>query len=236
MKSNSLDERLAELQQAKVLEILHQEAGTGLQKTLELAQSAFYFADYVIQMVEASTPLPQPIACQEGCHFCCCNQVELTPPEAIFLGHYVERQFTDEEKNELNAALHRSLELQAGKSKAAMARIRPPCPLLKDRRCSAYPARPLVCRAMHSLDAKKCAAAYKKRDLTSPPYYAHRHDISFSISQGLLAGCRALGCQAAPLELARALLDYLQQPQPVERWLQGDAVFTTNSLPKSVKK
>lgn len=236
IQSNSLDARLAELQQAKVSELLHQAAGTGLQKTLELAQSAIYCADYVIQMVEASTPLPQPLACQEACYFCCCNQVELTPPEAIFLGHYVERYFTDEQKKELNAALNRSLELQAGKSKAALARIRPPCPLLQDRKCSAYPARPLVCRAMHSLDAKKCKSAYKKRDLTSPPYYAHRHDISFSISQGLLAGCRAEGCQAAPLELARALLDYGRQPQPVARWLQGEEVFTSNSLAKGHKK
>lgn len=236
MKSKSLDTRLAELQLAKVREILHQAAGTGLQKTLELAQSAIYFADYVIQMVEAANAMPQPIACQEGCYFCCCNQVELTPPEAIFLGHYVERFFTEEDQKELHAALQRSLELQAGKSKTAMARIRPPCPLLKDRKCSAYPARPLVCRAMHSLDAKKCESAYKKRDLTSPPYYAHRHDIYFSISHGLLAGCRAEGCQADPLELVRALLDYFLQPQPVARWLQGEEVFTTNALPKSVKK
>ncbi len=232
----SIDERLVELQQAKVLEILGQAAATGLQNTLELAMSAFYFADHVIKMVEAANTLPQPLACEEGCHFCCCNQVELTPPEAIFLGHYAESHFAEAEKQELSAALQRSLELQAGKSKKDLARARPPCPLLKDRKCSAYAARPLVCRAMHSLDAKKCESAYKNRDLTSPPYYAHRHDICFSISQGLLAGCRAGGCQAAPLELAQALLDFLHQPRPVERWLQGEAVFTTYSRPKAIKK
>jgi Fe-S-cluster containining protein len=213
-----------ELQQAKVLEILHLGAGTGT-KVLELALSAFHFADHVIQVVEAANPLPQPLACQEGCYFCCCNQVELTPPEVLSLGHFVELYFPGAKKKELMGALRHSVELQAGKSKTELARIRPPCPFLRDRKCSVYPARPLVCRAMHSLDAKKCEAAYKKRDLTSPPYYAHRHDIFFSISQGLLAGCRAAACQAAPLELARALQDYFTQPRPLERWLQGEEVF-----------
>jgi len=220
-----MDERLAELQKAKVMEILHQGTGAGLQKTLEVALSAFFFADHVIHLVESANTLPQPIACQVGCHFCCCNQVELTPPEALYLGHYVERHFADGEKKGLMAALRRSLDLQAGKSKVEMARIRPPCPLLQDRKCSAYPARPLMCRAMHSLDTKKCESAYKKRDLTSPPYYAHRQEICFSISQGLLAGCQAGGCQSAPLELSRGLLDFLTQPRPLERWLQGEKVF-----------
>lgn len=224
MQKTHIDQRLADLQQAKVIEILHQGAGTG-DKALELALSAFYFADHVINLIESSSPLPTPIACQEGCYFCCCNQVELTPPEALSLGHFVELYFTDKKKKELIAALRRSLDLQTGKSKAEIAQIRPPCPLLKDRKCSAYPARPLVCRAMHSLDAGQCEAAYNNRDLTSPPYYAHRHEVYYSISQGLLAGCRAVACQSAPLELTRALLDYFRQPRPIEGWLQGEEVF-----------
>ncbi|MBI4794387.1 MAG: YkgJ family cysteine cluster protein [Deltaproteobacteria bacterium] len=228
-----MDQRLLELQQAKVIEIVHQSARAGVQKILELALSAFYFADHVIQVVESANTLPRPIACQEGCYFCCCNQVELTTPEALFLGHYVEQHFADEEKKGLMSALRRSLDLQAGKHKVEMARIRPPCPLLQDRKCSAYPARPLVCRAMHTLDAEQCEEAFNNRDLTSPPYYAHRHEIYFSISQGLLAGCRAVGCQSAPLELSRALLDYFNQPRPVERWLQGEKVFKISRPPKN---
>ncbi|MBI4643226.1 MAG: hypothetical protein HY743_05745 [Deltaproteobacteria bacterium] len=192
-----MDQRLLELQQAKVIEIVHQSARAGVQKILELALSAFYFADHVIQVVESANTLPRPIACQEGCYFCCCNQVELTTPEALFLGHYGEQHFADEEKKGLMSALRRSLDLQAGKHKVEMARIRPPCPLLQDRKCSAYPARPLV------------------------------------FSQGLLAGCQAVGCQSAPLELSRALLDYFNQPRPVERWLQGEKVFKISRPPKN---
>ena len=235
-KNNPIDERLAALQQAKVIEIVHQSAGAG-EKALELALSAFYFADHVINLIESATPLPTPIVCEIGCHFCCLSQVELTPPEALFLGHFVEQNFSEDEKKELLAQCQRSLDLMAGKNKKQIAKIREklPCPLLREGKCSAHPARPLVCRAMHALDAKACEKALKTADLSSPPYYAHRQEIFFSISQGLLAGCRDVGCQSAPLELARALLDYFTQPRPVERWLQGEEVFNTKSHPKGIK-
>jgi len=230
MHNNPIDQRLVELQQAKVIEIFHQEGGTG-EKAGELALSAFYFADHVIGLIEAATPLPTPIACEIGCHFCCLSQVELTPPEALFLGHYVEQHFSEIEKKELLQRIRRSLDLQAGKRKREIAKIRKklPCPLLREGKCAAHPARPLVCRAMHALDAGACKKALKKADLSSPPYYAHRQEIFFSISQGLLAGCRAVGCQSAPLELARGLLDFFTQPQPLERWLRGEEVFNLDS-------
>ena len=225
--NNSLDERLSELQKAKVKEIFRQPAGVGA-KALDMALSAFFFADHVVELVERATPLPTPIACREGCDSCCYSQVELSPPEALFLGRFVDQLFSEAEKEALLERSRRSLDLQAGKTKVEIAKIREslPCPLLRDHRCAAHQARPLVCRAMHALDAVACQKALKTADLSSPPYYAHRQEIFSSISQGLLDGCRAVGCQSAPLELSLALLDYFAQPQPLKRWLQGEAVFT----------
>jgi hypothetical protein len=226
LQNTSIDERLIALQQAKVSEIFLQAAGAGA-KALDMALSAFFFADHVVEMVERATPLPTAIACKEGCDSCCYIQVELSPPEALFLGRFVEQLFSEDEKKELLVRCRRSLDLQAGKNKKKIARIRGklPCPLLQNRKCMAHEARPLVCRAMHALDAGACEKALKNADLSSPPYYAHRQEIFYSISQGLLAGCRAVGLQSGPLELTRALLDYFRQPRPLERWLQGEEIF-----------
>ena len=226
MTRNPVDQQLVELQKSRVIEIFQQPGGAA-EKAREMALSAFFFADHVIGLIEAANPLPQSIPCQVGCHFCCFIQVELTPPEALILGDYVEQHFSETEKKELLARSQRSLDLQAGKDKQGIAKIREqlPCPLLQEGKCTAHRVRPLVCRAMHALDAKACEKALKTADLSSPPYYAHRQEISFSISLGLLAGCQAVGCQSAPLELSRALLDYFSQPQPRERWLQGEKVF-----------
>lgn len=221
-----MDKRLAALQQTNVIEIV--QSGRTEEKALELGFSAFFFADHVIQAVESANTLPQPLACIEGCNFCCYNLLEVTPPEALFLGHYVAQEFSDQEKQELLEALERAIALRAGKNKVQLAKIRQklPCPLLRDGRCSAHRARPLMCRAMHSLDAAQCRAAFQSRDRISPPYYAHRHEIFFSIGQGLLAGCREIGCQSHPLELGKALRDCLTQPRAAARWIQGEEVFS----------
>jgi Fe-S-cluster containining protein len=192
-----------------------------------VAGSAFFFGNHVINVVETATPLPHPLACLEGCNFCCYNLLEVTPPEALFLGYYVEREFSDLEKRELLEVLEKAAAFRAGKDKKQLAGMRQElaCPLLKDGRCAAYPARPLMCRAMHSLDAAQCREAFYQGDRVSPPYYAHRHDITFAIGQGLLAGCRAAGLQSRALELSRALLDCLTQERPRERWIQGEEIF-----------
>lgn len=212
------------------MEIFHQTGGSP-EAAREMALSAFVFADHVVGLVEAANPLPTPIPCRAGCYYCCHCQVELTPPEALFLGNFLEQQLSETEKKELVTGLERAVNLKAGKSKLEIATLRQqlPCPLLREKKCGAYPARPLVCRAMHTLDARACENSLKTADLASPPYYSHRQDIFFAISQGLMAGCQAVGCQSGPLELTRALLDYFTQPRPLERWLKGEAVFQVDA-------
>jgi hypothetical protein len=97
---------------------------------LELAFQAFSLADQLINYFELENHLPQPIACREGCNFCCFNQVEVTPPEALRLGHYVGQNFSTEEKDALMARVARSLSLKAGRaSKRSAASGISSCPL-----------------------------------------------------------------------------------------------------------
>jgi Fe-S-cluster containining protein len=224
-QATPIDERLAALARETVLEI-GQRGRTG-ETALELAFSAMVLADHVLDRFESETPLPQPIVCRPGCDFCCYLQVELTPPEALLLGRRIEENFSRDAKVRLLASLERSWNLKAGKSKQEIARIRRelPCPLLRDRRCSVYPVRPLLCRAMHALDAGQCASASRSQDLAPVDHYAHRREFIIAIAKGLADGCRALGCQCGSLDLTGAILDYFGEPKPAERWIMGEAVF-----------
>ncbi len=204
-------------------------AGSGMTpaRALEVAGSAHFLAGHLIRRVEAANPLPQPLACREGCDCCCYNQVELTPPEALLLGHWLDQNFTPPEKDLLVERIARTLTLTSGQDKVAMARRRRenPCPLLVERRCAAYGVRPLTCRAMHALDAEQCEHELRSGCLSGSAYYAHRQDLTISVVAGLRAGCRALGWQDGPLDLVRALHDYFTQENPVARWLRGEKVF-----------
>ena len=219
-------EPISQREKETVIEII--QGGQTAEKALEVGLSALIWADHTLARFDWENDLPRPLACTAGCDHCCFNQVELTPPEALFIGHFVERHFSPEEKDRLLEKVENSLSRMAGKSKKEIAGIRRelPCPLLRAQRCSVYPARPLVCRAMHSLDAGHCESSLWAGDLASGAYYSQRQEMVLAIARGLLAGCLAMGCQSGTLDLAQALQDYFRRPDPRARWIKGDALFS----------
>jgi Fe-S-cluster containining protein len=221
-----IDATIARRQQEAVLEL----AGKGRSgaQALEIGLSALIWADQLVHLFEAENRLPRPLACRPGCYFCCHNQIEVTPPEALLLGDYVAQNFSAEEKRRLGERIEQAIRLKTGKSKQEVAECRQqlPCPCLIEGRCAVYPVRPLVCRAMHALDAGQCEASLKGQDLRPVAHYAHRQVFIRSLVKGLRDACRALGCQAGALDLAWALRDCFTQPGPTGRWLKGEQVFT----------
>jgi len=194
---------------------------------LSLASQVLSLADQLISFFESENHLPHPIACREGCGFCCFNQVEVTPLEALIIGRHVAQNFSREEQDRLMKQVKRSLTLKAGKSKKEIARLRHklPCPLLQDRSCSIYSVRPLVCRAMHAFTSGACEAELKGGKLGPGEYYAHRYEFVWSISSGVQNGIREAGCQTGVLDLPQALHDFFSRENPVERWAGGEEVF-----------
>jgi Fe-S-cluster containining protein len=197
------------------------------ERALEIPLSAFFLADHLTRRFEAEAELPHPVACQAGCDSCCYNQVELTPPEALLIGHHIAQHFSEADKELLLAHVARIMQIIAamGRGESAARRREIPCPLLRQRTCTVYPARPLVCRAMHGLDRERCEAELRTGSLAGSQYYAHRHEIAVSVSAGLQEGCKAAGLQAGTLNLTRALHDFFTQEKAVERWINGEEVF-----------
>jgi Fe-S-cluster containining protein len=220
-----INEELADRVKALVVGTLG--GGPDAAAALDLASQALSLADQLISYFESANHLPHPIACREGCNFCCYNQVEVTPPEALRIGHHVAQAFSREDRDGLRKRVNRALALKAGKSKKKIARLRHklPCALLQDGRCSVYPVRPLVCRAMHAFDAGACEQELQGGKLGPGEYYAHRYEFVWSISSGLQNGCRELGCQTGVLDLDLALQDVLTQENPAERWITGENIF-----------
>lgn len=188
---------------------------------------AFQWADYCIDLMEKASPLPQPLACESGCYYCCHNQVEMTAPEALVLAGFLAAHFSPDEIRLVQDRAANSLTRQAGKSKIQLAALRAefPCPLLADGLCSVYEVRPLMCRAMHSLQAEACRQELADPNLNLVTFYDHRHVVSVSLSQGLIDACRALGYQSGPVNLVRVLGENLAPENLVDRWLRGEEVF-----------
>ena len=114
-----IDDRIAGAARDNVIQIVNQ--GRSESRALEIAASAFYLTDHLTGRFEAENPLPQPIACQTGCDACCYNQVELTPPEALLIGHHIEKYFSEAAKDLLLGHVARIIQLTAGKGKTEIA-------------------------------------------------------------------------------------------------------------------
>jgi Fe-S-cluster containining protein len=198
---------------------------------LEVTRQVLQFADRLIESFETVNPLPRPLACQPGCSYCCHNQVELTPPEAFLLGQMITQFYSPEKQDSIREKTARMAALKAGKSPPELAagRLARPCPLLEADRCGIYPWRPLMCRAMHALDAEHCRRTLLAGDLAADDCYLHRYVFTFSIAHGLTEGFKTLGCRPGTLELTQALRDVLQEPDLLRRWLRGKDVFGATS-------
>ena len=221
--AHPINERLAALVKVNALEMLGGERT--LARALDLAHQAHTWADLLIEKFEAENPLPHPIACQEGCHFCCYNQIEATSIEALAVWRFI-RNLPPDEQARLENQASASVSQRSSKTKEEIARSRRqfPCPFLHQGLCVVYPVRPLLCRAMHSLDAGHCETSLQADTLLPDQYYLHRYEIVWSIIKGLTDGCKAAGWQSKPVDLAQAVnlfLSKLEDHEIMEQWLWG---------------
>ena len=104
-----------------------------------------------------------------------------------------------------------------------------PCPLLANRRCLAYPVRPLTCRGFNSEDAELCEGFLHDRKIRVPVYEPQMRLASF-VLDGMRAGLAEAGLKSDRVELTAALRIVLDLPDAVERWLSGEGVFTSARL------
>lgn len=163
------------------------------------------------------------IACAAGCSWCCRRAVKVSILDAVSVAAYLLQ-------NEIPIALEdylhglESCGRDGHKLRANYAR----CPLLTtEDRCAVYPARPVVCRAFHSLDVEACRVQAEEADGNrDTPMYT----LLFGLRGMRLSGARealsALGLDDRPVVLARALKLLLEDFEGTcQAWLDGEPVF-----------
>jgi Fe-S-cluster containining protein len=105
-----------------------------------------------------------------------------------------------------------------------------PCALLVDRRCSAYPVRPLTCRGFNSSDARQCERFLKLGHKVTVPSYTPQLRLTTFVLDGMRAGVTEAGLKGDLLELTAALRIAFEVPDALRRWLDGEPVFAPARL------
>ncbi len=153
--------------------------------------------------------------------------MELTPPEALLIGHHIAQQFSEAEKDLLLAHVARIIEIIKAMGPS---RERRPAP---GDSLSAVAQPDLLGLSGQAAGVPGHARTgpgalrgeLRTGSLAGSQYYAHRHEIAVSVSAGLREGCKAAGLQSGTLNLTRALNDFFTQENAVERWINGEEVF-----------
>lgn len=139
-------------------EILEEHGGVNVPGVLEVAANAAAWLTGDVARLPDKVGAP-PVACGEGCAWCCSIAVAAWPMELLVLAAWLESKRTPAELEDLKARLRAHVVEADRQAKAAPGRPRRvPCALLDGARCSVYHVRPSACVGWNAEDAGPCKA------------------------------------------------------------------------------
>jgi Fe-S-cluster containining protein len=150
-------------------------------------------------------------ACGAGCSWCCHVHVDATGPEILAVAAHLHGGLPSEDLHVLRERLARHVARVEGFSDDDRWAARIPCALLgADGRCTVYPARPIRCRAFHSVEAGVCRDAFDGRSdafAATIPVLDRAHA---AVEAGYDRALAAAGLPTAPERLEAGLLAALR--------------------------
>ena len=200
--------------------------GRSVEKAIEVAEEAAGWLAETVEQVKRRLPLAHPIACAEGCAYCCHVKVLATAPEVLRVVAYLRETKSDGEVEAIRAMVGAIDSETRGMTAEERAEAQLACPLLTFGRCAAYEARPLACRGANSFDALACERAYlEPDDDLGIPLYKPQAQLADAVRGGLCNGSGRWGLDGRLFELTAALRVALDRPDAALAWAAGAPVF-----------
>jgi Fe-S-cluster containining protein len=174
-------------------------------------------------------PVFQSVACKPGCGYCCHGvRVDVTAPEALTIARGFRETLSAEHLAVVREKVSRHAAAIVTMTLEERYRARIPCPLLDDTSnlCSVHDARPMRCRAHHSLSVADCEAASLRPD---GPRTVSRYPDVMDAHEAMILGQKkalvAAGVDSRAFELSLALAVAFAHEDAAERWAEGDRLF-----------
>jgi Fe-S-cluster containining protein len=199
---------------------------------IAVADHAGALAEKSVRELLRQCPPRRPLACREGCAWCCHKLVGTSVPEVVRIVEFLRQRLSPEQWQATRERIcQRDDERRALLKQDSWAAARLPCPLLIDNRCSVYPVRPLTCRGYNSSDAHACERWVQSRNRVQVPVHAPQHRLTTFVLDGIRSALNEARLEGDLLELTAALRIAVMFPDAVERWLAGEAVFAPARMP-----
>jgi len=174
-------------------------------------------------------PVVQAVACKPGCGFCCHGvRVDVTAPEVLTIARGFRETLSKEQIAVVLGRVKEHARAIRSMTFAELRRARTPCPMLDEASnlCAVHDARPMRCRAHHSLDVAacedECMHPDEERGIPRYPEVMNAYEAMMLGQRRALAGARL---DLRSFELSLALEVALEVEDAAERWARGERVF-----------
>lgn len=167
----------------------------------------------------------RPIACRAGCPHCCMLNVSILLPEGMIIAEWLRERLQPTALGALvgRLAAHcrrvRWMEDEERITKQVV------CPLLDaEGNCTVHPVRPLVCRAVASLDRADCREAFNPAitdDERLVSVDLLRQKLFDEAFMALGRAVRHHGLDDRSIEMGSGVLAFLEHPELKERLFSG---------------
>lgn len=216
------------------LSFLHQrqeQAATFLAQNLdEYGMQVPVLAHCMEQFIRAvqALPVPEDVACEAGCSYCCHTRVSTSPAEVFIIAEQLRNNLSPKIFEEV--ALRVSAVVKRGDTTRLEWWLENSvsCPFLggsTGNLCTIYSFRPFTCRSHHSISAVDCREGYDKQCAVDIPCYPVLRRGIDVYSAVFISVMRERGLAAYEVGFIAALSIALSNSTVANRWFAGEDVF-----------
>nr|WP_321357984.1 YkgJ family cysteine cluster protein [uncultured Draconibacterium sp.] len=150
----------------------------------------------------------QSIDCKRGCSWCCHQPVFALDYELDYLKVAVENSFDAETISGIAEKAKQKQDKLGHLKGDELMNAKYACPLLKDKTCMAYDARPMACRIYLSSDVKSCVHFYNQPDdkTTYPALLDMPMRLGRMMNEGFKSALKTNGVEAKEFRIEEKLL------------------------------
>ncbi|SEU03933.1 Putative zinc-or iron-chelating domain-containing protein [Draconibacterium orientale] len=150
----------------------------------------------------------QSIHCKRGCSWCCHQPVFALDYELEYLQAFIEKSFDAETISGIAEKAKQKQDKLGHLKGDELMNAKHPCPLLKDKTCMAYDARPIACRIYLSSDVKSCVHFYKHPDdkTTYPALLDMPMRLGRMMNEGFKSALKTNGIETKEFRIEEKLL------------------------------
>ena len=163
--------------------------------------------ELIDSLSELATKKGIPVNCQKGCAWCCHQPVYANTYELEYLTSSIKNNFEPNEIQRIKKQANKKDKETTKLSEPELRNNKSPCPLLKNKVCTAYKARPMACRIYLSTKVASCVEFF--RNPTNKENYPALLDFPLRagrmMNEGFMAARLEAGIETTEFRLEEGL-------------------------------